>query len=108
MLRRTVRGIDTPVRLGGDEFCVLAIDQTAEWAEVLARRVLAEVERVPEPDGARAGVSIGVASCPEHGTEPEPLLELADAAMNRAKAATAGVAVAGVDPLREPAGVRPE
>jgi diguanylate cyclase (GGDEF)-like protein len=33
------------------------------------------------------GLSIGVVSCPEHGTEPEALIDAADRAMYAAKAA---------------------
>ena len=99
-LRRSLRSVDVPVRLGGDEFCVLAVDQTAESAEVLARRVAAEVESVEVPGDMRASVSIGVVSCPRHGRHAGRLLELADGAMYRAKAAAVGVVVAGEEPVR--------
>ena len=97
-LRRSLRSVDVPVRLGGDEFCVLAVDQTAESAEVLARRVAAEVARLEAPAGSRSSVSIGVVSCPRHGREPERLLELADEAMYRAKAAGIAVVIDGEQP----------
>jgi GGDEF domain-containing protein len=42
-------------------------------------------------------VSIGVVACPQHGTDPERLLELADAAMYRAKASGERVEMADVD-----------
>jgi len=47
--KRSLRSVDVPVRLGGDEFCVLAVDQTAESAEVLAQRVAGEVTRLEAP-----------------------------------------------------------
>ena len=99
-LRRSLRSVDVPVRLGGDEFCVLAVDQTAESAEVLAHRVAGEVTRVEAPAGVRPSVSIGVVSCPHHGRDARRLLELADEAMYRAKAAQVAVVVAGVAPAR--------
>ena len=97
-LRRSLRSVDVAVRLGGDEFCVLAVDQTGESAEVLARRVAAEVASLEAPGGIRPSVSIGVVSCPHHGREPEGLLKLADEAMYRAKAAAVAVVVDGEQP----------
>jgi diguanylate cyclase (GGDEF)-like protein len=94
-VRRSVRTVDTPARLGGDEFIVLAPHQSAEHATVLASRLATAIEReAAPPDGPSVGVSIGVVACPEHGTEAEPLMELADQAMYRAKAAGDSVAVA--------------
>jgi GGDEF domain-containing protein len=43
------------------------------------------------------GVAIGVVACPQHGTDPDRLLELADAAMYRAKAGGERVEMADVD-----------
>ena len=56
-----------------------------------------EREAAP-PDWPTVGVSIGVVACPEHGSEAEPLMELADQAMYRAKAAGHSVAVAEPGP----------
>ncbi len=96
-VRATVRTIDTPVRMGGDEFCVLAPHQTASGGKILAYRVGAAVEEIETPDRSKVGVSIGVAACPQHGSDPELLLEMADAAMYRAKASGERVEVAVVD-----------
>jgi diguanylate cyclase (GGDEF)-like protein len=92
-IRATVRTIDTSVRMGGDEFCVLAPHQSASGAKILAYRIGAAVEQIEAPGNSQIGVSIGVVSCPQHGTDPERLLELADAAMYRAKASGDRVAV---------------
>lgn len=94
-MRRTLRTTDTPARIGGDEFCVLAPNQTAEAAEPLARRIADAVESETEGDPG-IGVSIGVVSCPEHGEDIEALLDMADQAMYRAKAG--GLKVALGDP----------
>jgi diguanylate cyclase (GGDEF)-like protein len=96
-VRATVRTIDTPVRMGGDEFCVLAPHQTASGGKILAYRVGAAVEQIETPDQSKVGVSIGVAACPQHGSDPELLLEMADAAMYRAKASGERVEVAMVE-----------
>lgn len=92
-MRETVRSIDTPVRMGGDEFCVLAPHQTASRARQLGERLGAAVERRPTRAGGPVGVSIGVVSCPQHSVQGERLLELADMAMYRAKSAGELVAV---------------
>jgi diguanylate cyclase (GGDEF)-like protein len=96
-IRATVRTIDTPVRMGGDEFCVLAPQQTASGAKILAYRVASAVEQIETPDQSPVGVAIGVVACPQHGTDPDRLLELADAAMYRAKASGERVEMANDD-----------
>jgi diguanylate cyclase (GGDEF)-like protein len=92
-LSETTRSIDTPIRMGGDEFCVLLPQQTASRARTLADRLAAEIERVESPTPQPLRVSIGVVSCPQHAVAAEDLLGLADGAMYRAKAAGETVAV---------------
>ena len=89
----SIRTTDTPVRMGGDEFCVLLPHQTASRAKVLAERIAAAIERVENPASQPLGVSIGVVSCPQHATDADALLEVADGAMYRAKAAGERIAV---------------
>jgi len=96
-LRETIRTVDVPVRMGGDEFCILAPYQTASRAKVLADRVSEAIEQVRGPNGTPIGISIGVVSCPQHAVEAERLLDLADGAMYRAKAAGARVVVCEPD-----------
>jgi diguanylate cyclase (GGDEF)-like protein len=93
-LRATIRSIDTAVRVGGDEFCVLAPDQTAPRVRALGERIADAVDRLETPEGARVSVSVGVVSCPQNAVEPDRLLELADEAMYRAKASGSRVAIA--------------
>jgi len=94
-VRRSIRNVDTPARIGGDEFCVLAPDQTATAATGLGERLAEAVTN--ETAGAAGeegvGISIGVVSCPEHGEDADSLLESADQAMYRAKAGGDSVAV---------------
>ena len=92
-LSETTRSIDTPVRMGGDEFCVLLPQQTASRARVLADRLATTIEHVDSPTPQPLRVSIGVVSCPQHATDAEDLLALADGAMYRAKAAGESVSV---------------
>jgi diguanylate cyclase (GGDEF)-like protein len=87
-LQRSVRSMDTAARLGGDEFCVLAPEQDAKSGTALAERLAAAIaEEVVTPDEPPASVSIGIAACPDHGEEAEALIDVADRAMYRAKAA---------------------
>jgi diguanylate cyclase (GGDEF)-like protein len=89
-----LRSVDTPIRMGGDEFCILLPHQTASRARVVAERVAGAVESVESPTGQPMKVSIGVVSCPQDATEAEELIEVADAAMYRAKAAGVHIAFA--------------
>ena len=93
----TIRSVDTPIRLGGDEFCVLLPHQTASRAKVLADRLAGSIERVDTPGPHPLRVAIGVVSCPQHSTSADALLEIADSAMYRAKAAGETVAVAAAE-----------
>jgi diguanylate cyclase (GGDEF)-like protein len=99
-VRRTIRTVDTPARIGGDEFCVLAPNQTAETASALAERLVEAVaaETTPAGDETAVGMSVGVVSCPKHGNEADALLESADQAMYKAKAGGDAVAVADAEP----------
>jgi diguanylate cyclase (GGDEF)-like protein len=83
-LERAVRDQDTVVRLGGDEFCVLAPE--SEWpdadrlSERLRRSVAGAVGGLDALD-----VSVGYAVFPDEGWTPEHLLARADAASIEAK-----------------------
>lgn len=88
-LQECVRGNDTVARLGGDEFVLLLthLNSREECHQVLARVVKAIAEPVDLGSGASGQVSasIGVAFCPDDGTDGPELLKLADEAMYRAK-----------------------
>ena len=93
-LRRSIRSVDTAARIGGDEFCVLLPEQDLQSAAKLAARLATAVEEeVASPGDPGVSVSIGVAAVPEHGDEAEALIDTADRAMYRAKAAGAGIAL---------------
>jgi diguanylate cyclase (GGDEF)-like protein len=83
-LARAVRDQDTLVRVGGDEFCVLAPEADYADAERLARRLRAAVARSVSGVGTMS-VSAGYAVFPDEGTSPEHLLARADAAAIDAK-----------------------
>jgi diguanylate cyclase (GGDEF)-like protein len=93
-LQRSIRSVDVAARLGGDEFCVLAPQQAPEAAATLAVRLATAVrDEVAAPDDPPVSMSIGVAACPSHGDDAETLIDTADRAMYRAKAAGESVAV---------------
>lgn len=90
----------TVARLGGDEFAVLlsgAGDEpvTTRGALELAHSIRRSLEEPAVIDGIslQSGVSIGVAMCPDHGTDAETLTQRADVAMYKAKASGVGVSL---------------
>jgi diguanylate cyclase (GGDEF)-like protein len=95
-LGEAIRAVDTPIRMTDDEFCVLLPQQTATRARALAERIAEAVEAVQGPAAQTLSVAVGVVSCPQHATEVDSLLEMADSAMYRAKAAGERVAVGEV------------
>ena len=87
-LRHIVPATDVIARIGGDEFLVLANDATAEQALAIGHRIIKTVtmpHALGEETCVRVGVSVGIAMSPEHGTEAEVLLMIADAALYEAK-----------------------
>ncbi|HMJ96783.1 MAG TPA: GGDEF domain-containing protein [Thermoleophilaceae bacterium] len=93
-LRRSIRSVDTAARIGGDEFCVLLPQQDLKSAAKLAARLASAVEEeVATPGDPPVTMSIGVAASPEHGDDAEALIDTADRAMYRAKAAGEGIAL---------------
>jgi diguanylate cyclase (GGDEF)-like protein len=93
-LRRSIRSVDTAARIGGDEFCVLLPEQDLKSAAKLAARLATAIEEeVAAPGEPSVTVSIGVAASPEHGDDAEALVDTADRAMYRAKAAGEGIAL---------------
>jgi diguanylate cyclase (GGDEF)-like protein len=94
-VERVVRGVDTAVRMDEDEFCVLLPNQTASRAQVAAERLVAAIEAIEDPAGHPMQITIGLVACPQHGSAADELLELADGALYRAKAAGERIAVGG-------------
>lgn len=92
-VERSIRTADTTVRMDEDEFCVLLPRQTAGRARTVAERLAEAVEQVTDPAGGGLKIAIGVVACPQHATTADELIELADGALYRAKAAGERVAV---------------
>jgi diguanylate cyclase (GGDEF)-like protein len=101
-LRTMLRTGDTIARLGGDEFAILlaAIDRP-EDAAVVGAQLIAALEQPFVIDDQRlvAGASIGVACCPQHGSDATTLMRHADVAMYAAKSNRGGLMI--YDPQRD-------
>src|SRR5205085_641523 len=90
VFRAELRHYDVPARFGGEEFAILlpetSADQALEIAERIRRSVAEtpfEVETSNEP--VRVTISMGVASFPKDGKDPNELVHHADLAVYRAK-----------------------
>src|SRR6202163_2325708 len=90
---RALAGEAYLARLGGDEFTLITPNgDHPALAEILAERLHAGVSTDLELNGQhlRVGISIGIAIFPADGTDATTLLNNADAALYRAKAAGPG------------------
>jgi diguanylate cyclase (GGDEF)-like protein/PAS domain S-box-containing protein len=87
-LQQCVRGADTVVRLGGDEFIVI-VDELSVPTDIerVVQSILHELAEPFELGGEQVFISAsaGVTFYPEDGTEPDVLLKNADQAMYAAK-----------------------
>jgi diguanylate cyclase (GGDEF)-like protein len=86
-LKASLRGSDTLIRFGGDEFAVLLMDADAQYATTIAQGL---TDSLAEPFlldavSTRIGASIGIALAPADATDSAGLMWCADVAMYRAK-----------------------
>lgn len=91
VLRHCVREIDTIIRYGGDEYTVVLADTDQKGAYVVAERIRKGIEGhtflVDAGLSVHLTACIGVASYPVDARSKQGLLDMADKAMYRAKAA---------------------
>ena len=88
VLRTTARGTDTVARYGGEEFAILMEETGPSGAHRIAERIreaLAKECFGPQEAHFAKTVSVGVATFPEHGDDPERLIACADDALYQAK-----------------------
>lgn len=101
--RKTARQIDFVARLGGDEFAILLLEVGLDDALTIANRIRAAVENTTikslDCEEVHFTVSLGVAEQPQDNLSEEWLIELADAAMYRAK--SSGRNCVGSAPMEE-------
>jgi diguanylate cyclase (GGDEF)-like protein/PAS domain S-box-containing protein len=87
-LSNCLRGSDTVSRLGGDEFTViLRTIPNIQVAQKVANKILCALNEtfVLDKNTAKISASIGISIYPLHCQDPEILIQLADAAMYKAK-----------------------
>jgi diguanylate cyclase (GGDEF)-like protein len=105
-LKSSLRAVDIPVRVGGDEFAVLLPDIDVAAALEVAHR-LASLIGEPfslGPVNTQIGASTGIAMALD-AADPAELMWRADVAMYRAKQAGSGCALYGEVPI-EAGGIR--
>ncbi len=95
-LRSVMRRVtDTVARIGADEFAIMMPGSRASDAQRVAEAVRRAFDVKMTLDGHIVDVraSIGIAACPEHGSDAVKLLQRADVAMHAAKHDQLNVAV---------------
>ena len=89
-----LRDIDTVARQGGDEFIVLLEGIVLpEDAARVAKEIIADLSQpfqLSQSDSVQIGVSIGISLYPQHGDNPDTLIDHADQALYQAKDAGRG------------------
>jgi diguanylate cyclase (GGDEF)-like protein len=88
ILAREARSTDLVARYGGEEFAIVMPETDAAGALVIAERIREKVAAAVFSTGAgdlRATISIGIATIPDDAQAKARLVELADAALYRAK-----------------------
>lgn len=101
LLAKSVRAEDIVCRFGGEEFVIILPMADFKASHARAERIRSKLrELTVTHHGQSLGmitVSVGVAALPQHGTAPSELLELADAALYRAKRDGRDRVVAAID-----------
>ncbi|MBB3018943.1 diguanylate cyclase (GGDEF)-like protein [Microvirga lupini] len=88
-LQKLLRSSDTLARLGGDEFAIIQTGIAGDKdIDALCNRILAAVRQPFDVLGHQAfvGISIGIASAPDAGSDRVEIMRKADIALYRAKA----------------------
>jgi len=94
-LRQRLRDVDTVARLAESQFAVMLPGTNAAGAEFAAQKVLQDFGLGVELDGHQIAIdaSIGIVSVPEHGANPDELLQKAELALRKAQRLRSGIAV---------------
>lgn len=98
-LVRVARASDIVCRYGGEEFSLILPNTRLEAAAQLAGRIREEVPAACQREGIGGGmritVTIGLAVCPDDGTEPDALMRAADRRLYQGKDSGRDRVVAG-------------
>ena len=88
ILAQNARAGDIVCRWGGEEFLILMPGSNAAAAKRRADEIRARInDQIEIVGGTRVSVSIGVASYPEHASDPDSLIDVSDRALYAAKGA---------------------
>jgi diguanylate cyclase (GGDEF)-like protein len=88
VLAQNARSGDIVCRWGGEEFLILMPGSNAAAAKRRADEIRSRInDQIEIVGGTRVSVSIGVASYPEHASDPDGLIDVSDRALYAAKGA---------------------
>jgi len=90
LLKKHLRIVDLPGRLGGEEFAVILPQTDAHGAYAIAERLRSGIERSPAQTGKTVvsfAVSIGLVASQSSLSDPDLILKMADDALYQAKRA---------------------
>ena len=106
LLRALLREGDTVASLGAQQFALMLPGTDASGAELTARKVLHELGRpiVLDHQSLSIAVNVGIVSVPDHGTNPDELLQRAERALRVAQERQSGSAVYAADRDRDETG----
>jgi diguanylate cyclase (GGDEF)-like protein len=89
-LRESLRAVDIAARYGGEEFVLVLPETDLPQALIVCEKILDQVRSIRiahNSEGVRVTVSMGVATFPNHASEKDTLLGLADDALYASKRA---------------------
>jgi diguanylate cyclase (GGDEF)-like protein len=86
-LQQNVRDVDVVARYGGEEFVIMIPEAANDAAHILSERLRKNLSEMKFDNLPSVTISLGIATFPYDGTDPEDLIRKADAAMYAAKRA---------------------
>jgi diguanylate cyclase (GGDEF)-like protein len=86
VIQGSIRTVDLPVRIGGDEFLVMLPEADLEAATLVAQRMCGQITSISY-QGEMLSVSAGVAQWSSENKSVDNFLEVVDQAMYQAKRA---------------------
>jgi diguanylate cyclase (GGDEF)-like protein len=86
-LQQNVRDVDVVARYGGEEFVIMIPEAANDAAHILSERLRRNLSQMKFDNLPSVTISLGIATFPHDGTDPEDLIRKADAAMYAAKRA---------------------
>lgn len=87
ILSNSSRSIDLPARYGGEEFCLLLPNTMLDESTMIAERIRKLINETLIDGPGNISASLGIATFPEHASDPDQLFERADQALYAAKQA---------------------